>query len=131
MAKRKMSENSLKNLKPNTFNDSEIAKKAQAKSVEKRAENKLLKQVAEEKLNKLYKDGTTFQEKSLDLIEEMVLTGIMRPADLISVLTFLRDTAGQKPTDKQEVTAQVQSNLNMDYNIFKDAINDIDKLANE
>lgn len=104
MAKRKMSENSLKNLKPNTFNCREIAKKAQKKSVEKRKENQTLAQVAEEKLNKLYSDGKTFQEKSLDLMEEMVLTGILKPDDLIKLLTFLRDTSGQKPTDKQEIT---------------------------
>ena len=106
MAKRKMSENSLKNLEKSKgifATDKELARKAKIKSDEAKKEKKLLQQVAEEKLNKRYSDGTTFQEKSLDLIEEYILTGIVKPDDLIKMLTFLRDTAGQKPTDKQEV----------------------------
>ncbi len=107
MTKRKMSENSLKNLKPLNLSHDEAVKngrKGGKKSVEVRRENKLLSKVAEEKLNKLYSDGKTFQEKSLDLMEEMILTGILKPDDLVKLLTFLRDTAGQKPTDKQEIT---------------------------
>ena len=113
MAKRKMSENSLKNLKPIQKGElsREELKKRQSnggkKSAQVQRENKLLSKVAEEKLNKLYSDGKTFQEKSLDLMEEMILTGIIKPDDLVKLLTFLRDTAGQKPTDKQEITGDV------------------------
>lgn len=106
MAKHKMSENSLKNLKPLNLTHEEAVKngkKGGKKSVEVRREKRLLQQVVEEKLNKLYPDGKTFQEKSIDLIEDMILTGILKPDDLIKLLTFLRDTAGQKPTDKQEI----------------------------
>lgn len=105
-----MSENSLKNLEKSKgifAIDKELARKAKKRSDEVKKEKKLLQQVAEEKLNKLYPDGTTFQEKSLNLIEEYILTGIVKPDDLIKMLTFLRDTAGQKPTDKQEITGNM------------------------
>ena len=123
MAKRKMSENSLKNLKPIQKGElsREELKKRQSnggkKSAQVQRENKLLSKVAEEKLNKLYSDGKTFQEKSLDLMEEMILTGIIKPDDLVKLLTFLRDTAGQKPTDKQEITGDV-SVMPTTYNIL-------------
>ena len=102
MAKRKMSENSLKNLekgKPFSADCEEIARKAQKKSVKKRAENKTMMQVAEAKLNELFADGETFQEKAIDLIAERVLNGEAKNEELIKLVTFLRDTAGQKPKD--------------------------------
>ena len=101
MAKRKMSENSLKNLekgKATQFNG-ELAVKAQKKSAKKRVENKTMMQVAEAKLNELFADGETFQEKAIDLIAERVLNGEAKNEELIKLVTFLRDTAGQKPKD--------------------------------
>ena len=138
MAKRKMSENSLKNLKPIQKGElsKEELKKRQSnggkKSVQVQRENKLLSKVAEEKLNKLYSDGKTFQEKSLDLMEAMILTGIIKPDDLVKLLTFLRDTAGQKPTDKQEITTnQPAVNLTINKADIKEIANDINDLADE
>ena len=109
MAKRKMAENSLLNLKKGSSfatNGKDFARNAQKKSVEKRKENKMLKDVALDILNKTYNDGSTFQEKAICLIEEQVLTGVLKPDELIKLLTFLRDTSGQKPVDKQEVNGQ-------------------------
>lgn len=138
MAKRKMSENSLKNLKPIQKGElsKEELKKRQSnggkKSAQVQRENKLLSKVAEEKLNKLYSDGKTFQEKSLDLMEGMILTGILKPDDLVKLLTFLRDTAGQKPTDKQEITTnQPAVNLTINKADIKEIANDINDLADE
>ena len=96
MAKRKMSENSLKNLEKGTpFSTDcvEVARKAQKKSVKKRAENKTLMQVAEAKLNQMFSDGLTFQEKAIDIMGDMVLSGSIKPEELIKLLTFLRDTS--------------------------------------
>lgn len=104
MAKRKMSENSLKNLekgKATRFNG-ETAAKAQKKSAKKRAENRTMMQVAEAKLNQLFSDGATFQEKAIDLIAERVLNGEAKNDELIKLVTFLRDTAGQKPKEVVE-----------------------------
>ena len=133
-----MSENSLKNLKPIQKGElsKEELKKRQSnggkKSVQVQRENKLLSKVAEEKLNKLYSDGKTFQEKSLDLMEAMILTGIIKPDDLVKLLTFLRDTAGQKPTDKQEITTnQPAVNLTINKADIKEIANDINDLADE
>lgn len=133
-----MSENSLKNLKPIQKGElsKEELKKRQSnggkKSAQVQRENKLLSKVAEEKLNKLYSDGKTFQEKSLDLMEEMILTGILKPDDLVKLLTFLRDTAGQKPTDKQEITTnQPAVNLTINKADIKEIANDINDLADE
>ena len=102
MAKRNMSEKSLKNLEkgtPFTADCVEVARNAQKKSVKKRAENKTMMQVAEAKLNEMFADGETFQEKAIDLIAERVLNGEAKNDELIKLVTFLRDTAGQKPKD--------------------------------
>lgn len=104
MAKRNMSENSLKNLekgKATQFNG-EMAVKAQKKSVKKRAENKSIREVAEAKLNQMFADGSTFQERVIDVMGEMALSGAVKPEELIKLITFLRDTSGQKPKDVVE-----------------------------
>ncbi len=102
MAKRKMSENSLKNLEKanpeNNFNCSEIARKAQEKSVEKRKENKTLREVASEKLLKKI-CGKTFQEIAIDELLNYVFSESAKPEIIIKILEFLRDTSGQKPKD--------------------------------
>ena len=101
MTKRKMSENSLKNLEKGKQTQfcGEIAAIAQKKSVKKRAENKSMREIAEEKLNLMFADGKTLQEKAIDLVAERILNGEAKNEDLIKLLTFLRDTAGQKPKD--------------------------------
>lgn len=132
--KRYPSEKSLANLKKcnpqNNFHNPEVSRAAQKKGVAKRRENKLMRQVVEEKLNKLYADGKTFQEKAIDQIEQMIAEGIVKPADLVSLLTFLRDTAGQKPVEKQAVMqSSVVTQLTNDD--IKRAIIDVNGLADE
>ena len=126
MAKRKMSENSLKNLEmanpENNFNNSEVARKAQKKAVKSRHKNKA------------FRDACKFV---LDNNQEVALSDLAAdlanaPAELkIKILQFLADYSGQKPTDKQEVIADVKAAYKLDTNVLKKAINDIDDLANE
>ena len=95
MAKRKMSENSLKNLekgKETQFN-AETAVKAQAKSAEVQREKRALK---EEWLLLLSK-GQTQEKISLALIEEAIKGNV-------KAFEVIRDTIGEKPVNKQEVT---------------------------
>lgn len=97
MAKRKMSENSLKNLEKanpkNNFNNSEVARKAQAKATEVKREKKLLK----EELMLLLAQGNTQAKISLALIEEAIKGNV-------KAFEVIRDTIGEKPVNKQEVT---------------------------
>lgn len=106
MTKRKMSENSLKNLKPNTFNDCEIAKKAQIKSVESRKENakerKLLKEICE--IVGEQTDDTTGESNKVAIVKAMFLKA--KNGD-VNAFNTLRDTLGEKPTDKQEIIGNV------------------------
>jgi hypothetical protein len=97
MAKRKMSENSLKNLEKanpkNNFNNSEVARKAQEKATEVKREKKLLK----EELMLLLAQGKTQEKISLALIEEAIKGNV-------KAFEVIRDTIGEKPVNKQEVT---------------------------
>ena len=125
MAKRKMSENSLKNLEKSKgvfANDKELARKAQIKSTEAK------------KQNKTFRDACNFV---LDNNQEIALSDLA--AELanasaetkIKILQFLADYSGQKPTDKQEVIADVKAAYKLDTNVLKKAIDDIDNLAND
>lgn len=95
-------ENSLKNLQlanpENNFNNSEVARMAQQKSVAKRKENKLMREVAAEKLLKKF-NGVTFQDFSLDKLLQYCQKEGADPDTILKILTFLRDTAGQKPKE--------------------------------
>lgn len=86
-----------KNLKSNserTPNErKELAKKAGIKSGEKRRERKALK----EELLFLLSQGDTQSKMSLALIDKAI-AGDVRAFEMI------RDTIGEKPTDKQEIT---------------------------
>ncbi len=97
-----------KNLKSNSERTprerKELAQKAGIKSGEARREKKLLKQVAEDKLLELMGNGKSFQENAIEQLQDAVLNGRIKPTDLVKILEFLRDTSGQKPTDKQEIT---------------------------
>ena len=68
MAKRKMSENSLKNLElanpQNNFNNSEVARKAQEKSVESRKKNQTLAE--------LMKIALTLQNEEMNFYKQYV-----------------------------------------------------------
>ena len=97
MAKRKMSENSLKNLEKanpkNNFNNSEVARKAQEKATEVKREKKALK----EELMLLLSQGKTQEKISLALIEEAIKGNV-------KAFEVIRDTIGEKPINKQEVS---------------------------
>ena len=109
-----MNENSLKNLQlanpENNFNNSEVARMAQQKSVAKRKENKLLKEVAAEKLLKKF-NGVSFQDFSLDKLLQYCAKEGAEPETVLKILTFLRDTSGQKP--KEEVQAVCMPIINI------------------
>lgn len=130
MAKRKMSENSLKNLemaKPeNNFNNSEVARKAQKKSVESRKKNQTLAE--------LLKIALSLPNEETGEINNIAITNAIINKAIkgdVSAFQTIRDTIGEKPTDRQEVIADVKADYKLDTNVFKKAINDIDNLANE
>ena len=116
----KVTENSLKNLETEKYkftkDNAEIAQKAQRNSVKRRKENKLLKEVAEDKLNKLIK-GKSFQELSLDKLIKYCESKEAKPEVIIKILEFLRDTSGQKPTEKQEIKSEVREIPPVVFNI--------------
>ena len=103
MAKRKMNENSLSNLEPEKhFFNAERAQKAQLLSVKKQKENRLMKQVAAEALVKKFK-GVEFQQLSIEKLTEYCLSIDADIDTVLKVITFLRDTAGQKPKEDVQV----------------------------
>lgn len=110
MAKKKKpkpSAKSLENLKlanpANNFNSSEVARAAQKKSVEARKANQTMRQVAQEKLLELMSNGKTFQENAFERLKQALLNDETKPADLVKILEFLRDTSGQKPVEKHDL----------------------------
>ena len=109
MAKKKKKPNakSLENLKlanpANNFNNSEVARAAQKKSVEARKANQTMRQVAEEKLLELMSNGMTFQENAFERLKQALFNNKTKPADLVKILEFLRDTSGQKPVEKHDL----------------------------
>lgn len=100
-----MNENSLKNLeKRKSFSkdDVAVALECQKKSVAKRKENKLMKEVATEALLKKF-NGAEFQQLSIERLTEYCLS-IDADVDMVlKVLTFLRDTSGQKPKEEAQI----------------------------
>lgn len=102
MAKKEINPNSLANLQPEKYkftkDNADIAKIAQEKSVAKRNENRLMKQVAAEALVKKFQ-GVEFQEASIKKLIEYCLSTDADIDTALRVLTFLRDTAGQKPKE--------------------------------
>ena len=98
-----MSENSLANLQPEKhFFNTETAQKAQLLSVKKQKENRLMKQVASEALVKKFK-GVEFQQLSIEKLTEYCLSIDADVDTVLKVITFLRDTAGQKPKEDVQV----------------------------
>lgn len=96
MAKRKMSENSLKNLElanpANNFNNSEVARKAQAKSVKKRKENQTLAE--------LLRIALSLPNEETGEINNVAITNaIINKAAKgdVSAYQTIRDTIGEKP----------------------------------
>ena len=108
-----MNENSLKNLeKRKSFSkdDVEFSLECQKKGVAKRKKNKLMKQVAAEALVKKFK-GVEFQEASIQKFIEYCLGDEADIDTMLRIITFLRDTAGQKP--KEDVQAVVMPVINI------------------
>ena len=96
-----MNENSLKNLeKRKSFSKDnvEFSLECQKKGAAKRKENRLMKQVAAEALVKKFQ-GVEFQEASIKKLIEYCLSVDADIDTALRVLTFLRDTAGQKPKE--------------------------------
>ena len=96
-----MNEKSLRNLeKRKSFSKDnvEFSLECQKKGVAKRKENKLLKEVAAEKLLKKFGD-VTFQDLTLDKLLEYCKKEGAEPETILKILTFLRDTSGQKPKE--------------------------------
>lgn len=106
MAKRKMSENSLKNLemaKPeNNFNNSEVARNAQKKSVESRKKNQTIAELLKIAL-------TLPNEETGEINNIAMVNAIINKAIKGDILAFqtIRDSIGEKPTNKQEVTGNL------------------------
>lgn len=104
--KHKVTLKSLENLKladpQNNFNNSDVAREAQKKSVEARKTNQTMKQVAQEKLWELMSNGKTFQENAFERLKLALLSEGTKPAELVKILEFLRDTSGQKPVEKHD-----------------------------
>ena len=96
-----MNENSLKNLeKRKSFSKDnvEFSLECQKKGAAKRKENRLMKQVAAEALIKKF-NGAEFQQLSIEKLTEYCLSIDADVDTVLKVLTFLRDTAGQKPKE--------------------------------
>lgn len=99
MGKKEINPNSLANLQPEKYHfNTELAKMAQQKSAIKRKENRLMKQVAAEALVKKFQ-GVEFQEASIKKLIEYCLSTDADIDTALRVMTFLRDTAGQKPKE--------------------------------
>lgn len=104
---------SLENLKkgtPFSSDNVELARECQLKSAAKRKENKLLREVAAEKLLKRF-NGVSFQDLTIDKLLEYCKKEAAEPETILKILTFLRDTSGQKP--KEEVQAVVMPVVNI------------------
>ena len=100
--KRKMSENSLKNLeKRKSFSKDnvEFALKAQQKSVEKRKENQTLADLM--KIALLLPNEETGEINNVAITNALINKAIKGD---VSAYQTIRDTIGEKPTDKQEIT---------------------------
>ena len=106
MAKRKMSENSLKNLQPlNTKSKEErkeIAKKGAEATNKIRAERKTLAELM--KIELQLPDEETGEINNIAITKAMVNKA--KKGD-VSAYQTIRDTIGEKPTDKQEVIGNI------------------------
>ena len=112
-----MSENSLNNLKKanpkNNFHNPEVARKAQQKSAQKRREHKMLAE--------LMKIALTLPNKETGEINEVAITNAMIEKAIsgdVSAYQTIRDTIGEKPTDKQEIKGCSDAPLAFTFNIL-------------
>ena len=112
-----MSENSLNNLKKanplNNFHNPEVARKAQQKSAQKRREHKALAE--------LMKIALTLPNEETGEINEVAITNAMIAKAIsgdVSAYQTIRDTIGEKPTDKQEIKGCGDAPLAFTFNIL-------------
>lgn len=113
MNKKKPTEKSLLNLeKRKSFSKDgvEFALECQKKSIQKRKENRLLKEIAMEKLHKKF-SGKEFQDLSLDKLLNACVSDKAEAETVLKILTFLRDTSGQKP--KEETPTVIMPVINI------------------
>lgn len=131
MAKRKVSENSLKNLElGNLANKTpserkEIARKGAAITNAKIAERKTLAE--------LMKVALSLPNEETGEINEIAITNaIINKAAKgdVSAYQTIRDTIGEKPTDKQEAIVKVKD-FKYNKEQMKEIIDDINTLADE
>lgn len=121
MAKRKMSEKQLANLQTDKYKFSkdnpEIAQRNQKLSVAKRKENQTLAELMRIALN-------LPNEESGELNNVAITNALINKAIKgdVSAYQTIRDTIGEKPTDKQEIkniTPQIVVATQDDANILK------------
>ena len=92
------------NLKP--IMDSQRARELQEKSVEKRKQNIAERKTLREELLALLSKGDTQTRISLAQLEK-ALSGDTKAFEVI------RDTIGEKPTDKQEISGEQKLDINI------------------
>lgn len=131
MAKRKMTEKQLANLQTDKYkfskNNPEIAQKCQELSVKKRKENQSLADLM--KIELQLPDEETGEMNNIVITKAMVTKA--KKGD-VSAYQTIRDTIGEKPTDKQEITTnQPTVNLTINKADIKEIANDINDLADE
>ena len=102
------------NLKP--ILDSQRARELQKKSVEKRLENIEKKKMFESMIRERLKDED---------LQEIIDNLIKRSKSNDKSLEVLRDTVGEKPTDKQQVESE-NTNINMSYEEYLKKVSDSD-----
>lgn len=114
MAKRKMSEKQLANLELGKKICEENAREYQKKSCVAQKENTQKRKEIEAFSISANKALTPIQAKSLKDLANKAQTILDNPNSTQSevklameILTFLRDSSGQKPIDKQEITGDV------------------------
>lgn len=93
--------------------DSKVAKELQRKSVKKRKENQLKKKIFETAIRERLKD-----EDVANIIDNL----IKRAGRNDKSLEVLRDTLGEKPTEKHEVEA----NVDLTYEDYLKKVDDKD-----
>jgi len=97
-----------------------IAKIGGIASGEAKREKKLFKQILEEQLSKLNLNGKSNKEMSIEKIFSLLSSDKIKPNDYIRVMEFIRDTVGEKPTEKVEnINPQVVINNQLDVKKLK------------
>lgn len=131
MAKRKMTEKQLANLQTDKYKFSkdnpEIAQKCQQLSVEKRKENQSLAELL--KIELQLPDEETGETNNIAMTKAILNKA--KKGD-VSAYQTIRDTIGEKPTDKQEIIGNVGvQKIFIDSKTKEDANKVIDNIIND